>query len=49
MLSPDEIHRLASKTRATMHADRDKAACHSDYTDDEQAKRLQTEQLPIVD
>jgi phosphomethylpyrimidine synthase len=44
VLSPKEIHRLASKTRETMHADRGrKAACHSDLTDDERAQQLQTE------
>jgi phosphomethylpyrimidine synthase len=41
VLSPDEIHKLASKTRKAVHADEGKAACHSDYVDDETAKRVQ--------
>jgi phosphomethylpyrimidine synthase len=47
VLSPAEIHRLASKTRRAMGADAgQKAACHSDYTDDEKARRLQEERAP---
>jgi phosphomethylpyrimidine synthase len=42
VLSPGELHRLASKTRSAMHADAGhKAACHSDHVDDEKAQRLQ--------
>jgi phosphomethylpyrimidine synthase len=42
VLSPGEIHRLASKTRQAMGADAGhKAACHSDVTDAEDARRLQ--------
>ncbi len=48
VLSPDEIHRLASKTKKAVGADKAKAACHSDYTDPEQARRLQ-EQVVQVD
>jgi phosphomethylpyrimidine synthase len=41
-LKPDEIHRLASKTKKKVGADAgDKAACHSDFVDDEQARELQ--------
>jgi len=43
VLSPDEIHKLAAKTTAGIHAadESGKASCHSDYVDDEAAKRLQ--------
>ena len=42
VLSPVEIHRLASKTRRAMGADAgQKAACHSDLTDAERARDLQ--------
>ena len=41
VLSPGEIHRLASKTRRTMGADDGKAGCHSDGTDEETARQLQ--------
>ncbi len=46
VLSPDEIHRLASKTAAKVGAtvgvdDDGKAGCHSDYVDDETAQKLQ--------
>jgi len=44
VLSPEEIHRLAGKTRQAVHAESGhKASCHSDYVDDEQAKKLQEE------
>src|SRR5262249_43243949 len=34
VLSPDEIHRLAAKTRKAVGADAgEKASCHSDYVD----------------
>jgi len=46
VLSPEEIHRLASKTKKAVNADdAGKAACHSDYVDPDEAKRLQDEQL----
>jgi phosphomethylpyrimidine synthase len=43
VLSPDEIHRLASKTKKALGADKagEKATCHSDYVDPETAKTLQ--------
>jgi len=48
VLSPDQLHRLASKTKNVMsdaaEADR-KAACHSDVASDEEAHRLQDERL----
>ncbi|MCC6284853.1 MAG: phosphomethylpyrimidine synthase [Phycisphaerales bacterium] len=44
VLSPDEIHRLAAKTRkAVGGAKGEKASCHSDYVDPEAAKSLQRE------
>jgi phosphomethylpyrimidine synthase len=45
VLSPAELHRLASKTRHAMGADPGhKAACHSDLADDEAARDLQAAQ-----
>ena len=51
VLSPAEIHKLAAKTKKQMisapaSAGRDssnenKLSCHSDYVDDEQAKKMQ--------
>ena len=47
VLSPDEIHKLASKVRGTVKADEDgKATCHSDYVDDDEAKKLQESVTP---
>ena len=47
VLSPAELHRLASKTRASMLGGEaaQRAACHSDVADDETAKTLQDERL----
>ena len=46
VLSPDEIHRLAHKTRHAMAGERgEKAACHSEATVAEDAKRLQAARL----
>ncbi len=45
VLSPEEVHRLATKTRKGMHADEAKAACHSDMTDAEKAQQLQVVEL----
>jgi len=45
VLSPDEIHKLAAKTRAKVDAKKGaKAACHSDYADSETARRVQLEE-----
>ena len=42
VLSPDEIHRLAGKTRRQVGATTgEKADCHSDYVDREIAERIQ--------
>jgi phosphomethylpyrimidine synthase len=53
VLSPDEIHKLASKTKKAMQGtkaqrhegtkDESKLSCHSDYVDPETAKRVQAE------
>jgi phosphomethylpyrimidine synthase len=40
VLSPDEIHALASKTKKAVGADAGKASCHSDYVDPATAKDL---------
>jgi len=47
VLSPDEIHRLASKTRKAVGADEGKASCHSDYVDPDAAKAVQGERLKM--
>jgi phosphomethylpyrimidine synthase len=46
VLSPEEIHRLAGKTRRALGAGRGgRAACHSDLASDAQAQRIQAEKL----
>ena len=45
VLSPEEIHRLASKTRKAVGADAGKATCHSDFVDPDAAKTVQGERL----
>ena len=40
VLSPEVIHRLASRTRAAVKAEDGKAACHSDLADDETAEQI---------
>jgi phosphomethylpyrimidine synthase len=46
VLSPDEIHRLAGKTKRAVGASgSDKADCHSDYVEPDTAKRIQDERL----
>jgi len=59
VLSPDEIHRLASKTKAGMKkasgqpsteaSSESKLSCHSDYVDPDTAKKVQREVLVQVD
>ena len=48
VLSPAEIHRLASKTKKAVGADHDKAACHSDYADDAEAQSIQQKRVPLA-
>jgi phosphomethylpyrimidine synthase len=45
VLSPEEIHRLASKTRKAVGADAGKANCHSDFVDPDAARTVQGERL----
>ena len=49
VLSPDEIHKLANKTKQAVGAEETKASCHSDYVDDDQAKQIQGERLELVE
>ncbi|MDP6151923.1 MAG: phosphomethylpyrimidine synthase ThiC, partial [Phycisphaeraceae bacterium] len=57
VLSPDEIHRLASKTKSAMSdtddsdasLDANKPTCHSDHLDANEAKELQQDQLVQLD
>jgi phosphomethylpyrimidine synthase len=50
VLSPEEIHKLASKTKKAVGAEKagEKASCHSDYVDPETAKKMQGEKLVQV-
>jgi phosphomethylpyrimidine synthase len=45
VLAPDEIHKLASKTRSAVGADQGKGSCHSDFVDPDQARRIQDQTL----
>jgi phosphomethylpyrimidine synthase len=45
VLSPEEIHRLASKTKSAVGADKTKAACHSDSAPEPVAIQVQKERL----
>jgi phosphomethylpyrimidine synthase len=45
VLSPDELHHLATKTQSSMGQEGRKAACHSDILDDDAAQHLQSERL----
>ena len=46
VLSPQEIHRLASKTKQAVGADKGaKASCHSDFIDGEKAQEVQERKL----
>jgi len=47
VLSAEEIHRLATKTRRAVGAEGRKAACHSDVASAETARRLQEERLSL--
>ena len=48
VLSPKQIHKLASKTQKAVAAGGDKASCHSDFVDPETAKQIQNEKLVQV-
>ena len=47
VLSPAEIHKLASKTKSAVGGD-GKAACHSDETNPDEARQIQDELLPVI-
>jgi phosphomethylpyrimidine synthase len=48
VLSPDEIHRLAGKTRRAVGASTgERAACHSDVADDGSARRIQQDLVEL--
>lgn len=50
VLSPEEVHRLAAKTKKVMVSEAaDKAVCHSDYVDPETARKLQEKQGDLVE
>jgi phosphomethylpyrimidine synthase len=49
VLTPAELHRLASKTREHMGDADAKAACHSDDADSTRAHTLQRERVPAED
>ncbi len=45
VLSPEELHRLASKTKRAVVSDSPKAGCHSDHAGPDQARLIQSERL----
>lgn len=45
VLPPEELHRLASKTKRAVGAEGHKAACHSDVADADSAERVQAASL----
>ncbi|HWZ89626.1 MAG TPA: phosphomethylpyrimidine synthase ThiC, partial [Polyangiaceae bacterium] len=45
VLSPEEIHRLASKTRKAVGAEGAKASCHSDIAEPQTAQQIQEQRL----
>ena len=45
VLSPEEIHKLASKTKKAVGAEANQASCHSDYVDATAAETIQRERL----
>ncbi len=45
VLTPEEIHRLASKTRKAVGAEGNKGDCHSDYVEPKTAQQIQDERL----
>ncbi|APZ90741.1 phosphomethylpyrimidine synthase ThiC [Fuerstiella marisgermanici] len=49
VLSPEELHRLASKTKKTMGAEEGKASCHSEVSDADKAQMLQIVELGSAD
>ncbi len=49
VLSPDEIHKLASKTKKAVGAEANKASCHSDYVEADAAQEIQERKLELVE
>ena len=51
VLSPEEIHKLANKTKGKVTAkdESGKASCHSDYVDADEAKKMQGDDLVQLD
>ncbi len=45
VLTPEEIHQLASKTRRSVGAEAGKGSCHSDVVDEETAQTIQEERV----
>ena len=45
VLSPEEIHKLASKTKREVAKGDAKASCHSDFVDPDEAKKIQADSL----
>jgi phosphomethylpyrimidine synthase len=45
VLSPEELHRLASKTRKAVGAEGSKGSCHSDYVEPQTAQQIQEQRL----
>jgi phosphomethylpyrimidine synthase len=45
VLSPEELHRLASKTRKAVGAEGTKASCHSDLVEPQTAQQIQEQRL----
>ncbi len=45
VLSPQEIHKLASKTRKAVDAEVGKGLCHSDFVEPQTAQRIQKDRL----
>ncbi len=48
VLSPEEIHKLASKTKQALGKDGEKAVCHSDRVSSEEAQEIQEKTLPVL-
>lgn len=49
VLSPEEIHKLAGKTRKAVGAEDNKASCHSDYVEAGVAQEIQEQKLELVE
>jgi phosphomethylpyrimidine synthase len=47
VLSPQQIHKLASKTKKAVGSDETQAACHSDYVTPAIAKKLQSQLVQL--